>query len=58
MNHFMNNAKEFVKRKKRLRQFRSRQGKSDARYSRDMKLAFISYVGLIVILMYLILKDL
>ena len=61
MNHFYNNGQEYLRKKildkerKRQRLYRSRQGKSDKRYSRDMKLTLISYIGSIVVLLILIL---
>ena len=61
MNHFYNNGQEYLRKKildaerKKQRLYRSRQGKSDERYSRDMKLTLVSYVGLIIMLLILIL---
>jgi hypothetical protein len=36
------------------RQYRSRQGRSDKRYTETMKAAAISFIGLLLIILYLI----
>ena len=36
------------------RQYRSRQGRSDKRYSETMKATAISFIGLLLIILYLI----
>ena len=38
----------------KLRQYRSRQGRSDKRYSETMKATAISFIGLLIIILYLI----
>lgn len=39
------------------RQYRSRQGKSDSKYTRDMKLMFISYVCLVITLLVILITQ-
>lgn len=56
MKHFYNNGKEYL-RSGNPRQYRSRQGKSDERYSRDMKLLAISYLGIILTILLIIIFN-
>ena len=53
MKHYINEGKEILKRKK-VRLYRSRQGKSDERYSRDMKLFTFSFVCLVLTLLLIL----
>lgn len=39
------------------RQYRSRQGKSDKRYERDMKFTIISYIGLIITILLILINE-
>tara|TARA_R110000782_G_scaffold8804_7_gene28483 strand:- start:1460 stop:1639 length:180 start_codon:yes stop_codon:yes gene_type:complete len=39
------------------RQFRSRQGRSDKKYSRDMQMSFISYIGLLILIAILLISK-
>ena len=51
--------KRYVKVNKELskRQFRSRQGRSDKKYSRDMQMSFISYIGLLILIAILLISK-
>ena len=39
------------------RQFRSRQGRSDKKYSRDMQMSFICYIGFILLFASLLISK-
>lgn len=50
MNHFMNNGKEYLKKEKKIRQYRSNQGRSPERMEKTYKMISWSFTGFIVTL--------
>jgi len=55
MNHFANNGKEYLK--KKTRQYRSRQGKSDKQYSSTMRVTLFVYICIILSLFTLLIIN-
>ena len=47
MNHFMNNGKEYLKKEKKVRQYRSNQGRSPERMENTYKMISWSFIGLV-----------
>lgn len=49
MNHFMNNGKEYMKKEKKVRQYRSNQGRSPQQMESTYKTLEWTFVGFIVL---------
>lgn len=49
MNHFMNNGKEYMKKEKKVRQYRSNQGRSPKQMESSYKALEWTFIGFILL---------